>query len=124
MLTGVFCVFEEKCVTHVPGGHEHLLTATPLSPVLHFITCWVLLGGQLFLQSSVFWCTLFHCLPKSFRKSGLDSPVLLYFRCAHGSSADCLASMPLYKAQFGPLRVYNHWAARFHGLPAGSCEGH
>ena len=30
MLTGVFSVFEEKCVTRVPGGHEHLLIATPL----------------------------------------------------------------------------------------------
>ena len=30
MLTGVFSVFEEECVTHVPGGHEHLVIATPL----------------------------------------------------------------------------------------------
>ena len=44
--------------------------------------------------------------------------------CAHGSGADCLASVPLHKAQFGPMLVYNHWTARFRGLPAGSCEGH
>ena len=30
MLTGVFSLFEEKCVTHVLGGQEHLLIATPL----------------------------------------------------------------------------------------------
>ena len=30
MLTGVFFVFEEKCVTHVPSGHEHVLIATSL----------------------------------------------------------------------------------------------
>ena len=44
--------------------------------------------------------------------------------CAHGSGADCLASVPLHKAQFGPLPDYNHWVARMRGLPTGSCEGH
>ena len=63
-------------MTHVPGDHEHLLIATPLQLGLHFITCWVLSGGQLFLQGSFFLCTFFHCLPKSFRKSGLVAEVL------------------------------------------------
>ena len=55
MLTWVFSVFEEKCVTHELGGHEHLLIATTLQLGLHFITCCVLLGGQLFLQGSAFF---------------------------------------------------------------------
>ena len=65
MLTGVFSVFEEKCVTHVPSGHEHLLITTSLQLGLHFITC-----------SVFFWCTFFHCLPKSFRNFGLVAQVL------------------------------------------------
>ena len=42
MLSRGFSVFEEDCVTYVPGGHEHLLSATPWQLGSHFIKCWVL----------------------------------------------------------------------------------
>ena len=38
-------------------------------------------------------------------------------RCSSSATAHCRASVPLYKAQFGPKLGYNRWVARFRGLP-------
>ena len=69
-------MFEETCATHVPGGHEDLLIATPVVAVFAFSLMFGLVRWSVVLAGFGFLCTFFHCLPKSFRKSGSVAQVL------------------------------------------------